>query len=71
MLIAVRLSVGLCADGTTSEIEYRDPMQDDPQRRRPNITRAREHIGWQPRVSLLPSLLILWSGVNKTIADND
>jgi nucleoside-diphosphate-sugar epimerase len=25
---------------------------DDPQRRRPDITRAREILGWEPRVSL-------------------
>jgi len=46
--------------GGSSRIEHRAAMQDDPQRRRPNITRARDYIGWQPRVSL-SSLLTLSS----------
>jgi dTDP-glucose 4,6-dehydratase len=33
-------------------IELRPLPQDDPKRRRPDITRAREKLGWEPRVSL-------------------
>lgn len=40
----------------TSEIVFYQPSQeriaDDPQRRRPDITRAREILGWEPEVSL-------------------
>jgi dTDP-glucose 4,6-dehydratase len=40
----------------TSEIVFYQPKKertaDDPQRRRPDITRAREILGWEPRVSL-------------------
>jgi dTDP-glucose 4,6-dehydratase len=40
----------------TSEICFVQPKQertaDDPQRRRPDITRAREILGWEPRVQL-------------------
>lgn len=39
-----------------SEIVFYQPRQertaDDPQRRRPDITRAREILGWEPKVSL-------------------
>ena len=36
--------------GSVSPIEYRPLPQDDPTRRRPVITRARERLGWQPEV---------------------
>ncbi len=36
--------------GSRSRIEYRPLPQDDPKTRRPEITRAREVLGWEPRV---------------------
>jgi dTDP-glucose 4,6-dehydratase len=36
--------------GSVSPIEYRPLPQDDPTRRRPVITRAKERLGWQPEV---------------------
>jgi dTDP-glucose 4,6-dehydratase len=38
--------------GSSSQIEYRPLPTDDPTRRRPVITRARERLGWQPEVSV-------------------
>ena len=38
--------------GTSSGIEFRPLPQDDPKQRRPDTTRAREILGWQPRVPL-------------------
>ncbi|MDF1503003.1 UDP-glucuronic acid decarboxylase family protein [Roseisolibacter sp. H3M3-2] len=38
--------------GTRSEVVYRDLPVDDPRVRRPDITRARETLGWEPRVPL-------------------
>jgi dTDP-glucose 4,6-dehydratase len=35
-----------------SEIEYRPLPQDDPRQRRPDTTRARELLGWEPRTRL-------------------
>ncbi len=35
-----------------SRIEYRPLPQDDPSRRRPDITKARQLLGWEPKVSL-------------------
>jgi dTDP-glucose 4,6-dehydratase len=37
---------------TTAPIEYRPLPQDDPKVRRPDISRAREMLGWEPRVPL-------------------
>ncbi len=35
---------------STSPVHYIPAMQDDPQRRCPDITRARELLGWEPKV---------------------
>ena len=35
-----------------SPIEYRPLPQDDPKQRRPDITKARTLLGWEPRVGL-------------------
>ncbi len=37
--------------GSKSRIEYRPLPQDDPKVRKPDITRARQLLGWEPRVS--------------------
>ena len=36
--------------GSHSRIEHRELPKDDPRQRRPDITRARELIGWEPQV---------------------
>lgn len=38
--------------GSSSEITFNPLPEDDPQRRRPRLDRAREILGWEPRVSL-------------------
>ena len=38
--------------GSRSPIEYRPLPQDDPRQRRPDITRAKEKLGWEPAISL-------------------
>nr|CAD2171028.1 unnamed protein product [Meloidogyne enterolobii] len=35
-------------------------MTDDPQKRRPDITRAKEFLGWEPKVQMI-------EGLHKTI----
>ncbi len=42
--------------GSRSEIVHRPLPVDDPERRRPDITRARERLGWQPTVGLREGL---------------
>ncbi|MEB3222489.1 MAG: UDP-glucuronic acid decarboxylase family protein [Candidatus Sericytochromatia bacterium] len=41
---------------TRSEIVFRPLPPDDPKLRRPDISRAREVLGWEPRVELAPGL---------------
>jgi nucleoside-diphosphate-sugar epimerase len=47
--------------GNDSPIVHKPLPTDDPQRRQPNITRARQLLGWQPEVSLD-------AGLRKTLA---
>lgn len=47
--------------GTTSELVERPLPEDDPKQRRPDITLAREHLGWEPTTQL-------HDGLAKTIA---
>jgi dTDP-glucose 4,6-dehydratase len=43
--------------GSSSEIVFRPLPEDDPKQRRPDLTRARKLLGWQPRTSLDAGLL--------------
>lgn len=38
--------------GGKSKVLYMNSMEDDPQRRKPDITRAKTYLGWEPRVPL-------------------
>ena len=38
--------------GSKSKIEHRELPIDDPRQRRPDITRARTLLGWEPQVGL-------------------
>ena len=42
--------------GTNSSVQYRDLPVDDPTRRRPDITRAIQHLEWAPRIALAEGL---------------
>ncbi len=42
--------------GSTSEIVYEALPMDDPQQRRPDITRAKELLGWGPQIDLRAGL---------------
>jgi dTDP-glucose 4,6-dehydratase len=43
--------------GSKSKIVYRPLPTDDPKQRRPDITRARELLGWEPKVQLEEGLI--------------
>jgi dTDP-glucose 4,6-dehydratase len=49
-------NVVLQATGSTSEIVFEALPEDDPQVRQPDITRAREILGWEPEVQLAEGL---------------
>jgi len=37
-------------------IEYKEKVEDDPQRRRPDITVAKENLNWEPKIKLREGL---------------
>ena len=47
--------------GSTSQLVHQPLPTDDPKQRRPDITRARELLGWQPAIQLE-------EGLTRTIA---
>jgi UDP-glucuronate decarboxylase len=42
--------------GSRSELVFLPAAQDDPMQRRPDLTRAREVLGWQPKIPLSEGL---------------
>lgn len=50
----------LVISGSKSQIQFVDRPEDDPSRRRPDITSAKEKLGWEPKVKLE-------EGLSKTI----
>jgi dTDP-glucose 4,6-dehydratase len=46
----------LAITGSRSQLIFEPLPQDDPKKRRPDITRAREVLGWEPRISLAEGL---------------
>lgn len=42
----------IALSGSSSKIEFRPLPQDDPMQRRPDLTKARDTLGWQPKVKL-------------------
>ena len=46
--------------GTNTKIVYKPLPVDDPKQRRPNITKARELLGWEPKVSRSEGLKITY-----------
>jgi len=47
----------LDATGSSSEVVHLEALKDDPARRKPDITRAGELLGWAPEVTLADGLL--------------
>ncbi|SMG23557.1 dTDP-glucose 4,6-dehydratase [Marivirga sericea] len=46
--------------GTTQKVVYKDLPKDDPKKRQPDITKAKELLGWRPRVSRQVGLKITY-----------
>ena len=42
----------IAMSGSKSEIVFRDLPQDDPKQRKPDISKAREILGWEPKIGL-------------------
>ena len=53
--------------GSRSEVVYEALPQDDPAMRRPDITRARELLGWEPTIELREGLLMTLRGMRAEV----
>jgi dTDP-glucose 4,6-dehydratase len=53
--------------GTKQKIVYRPLPKDDPKQRRPDITRAKEILGWEPKVSRAEGLKITYEFFKNTL----
>lgn len=42
-----------------AKIEFRPNTEDDPHKRKPDISRAKEQLGWEPKVSLRKGLPLM------------
>lgn len=55
--------------GSKSQIRYEPLPQDDPKQRRPDITKARQLLGWEPKVNLETGLRLSLEYFKKAVAD--
>jgi dTDP-glucose 4,6-dehydratase len=55
--------------GSKSQISYEPLPQDDPKQRRPDITKARELLGWEPKIDLETGLRQSLDYFKKAVAD--
>ncbi|HEY6764494.1 MAG TPA: GDP-mannose 4,6-dehydratase, partial [Candidatus Sulfotelmatobacter sp.] len=55
--------------GSKSNIRYEDLPQDDPKQRRPDITKARTLLGWEPKVDLETGLRMSLEYFKKAVAE--
>ena len=50
-----------------AKIEFRPNTEDDPHKKKPDISRAKELLGWEPKVSLREGLPLMVSDFRKRI----
>jgi len=56
--------------GSKSRIRYEPLPQDDPKQRRPDITKARKLLGWEPKIELDEGLQLSLDYFRKAVADD-
>ena len=58
--IAELASQVIAISGSTSQLEFKELPQDDPRQRKPDITLARQLLGWEPKVMLPEGLRLTY-----------
>ena len=61
-------SVILKLTDSKSKLVYKDLPNDDPQQRRPDITKAKENLNWEPKVDLETGLTFTIDWIKKELA---
>lgn len=54
-----------------ARIEYRPNTEDDPHKRKPDISKAKELLGWEPAVSLREGLPLMVSNFRQRLFGDD
>jgi dTDP-glucose 4,6-dehydratase len=57
--------------GSKSRIRYEPLPQDDPKQRRPDITKARQLLGWEPKIDLETGLRLSLDYFQKAVAEEE
>jgi dTDP-glucose 4,6-dehydratase len=55
--------------GVSSQIRFRPLPEDDPKQRRPDITKARQLLGWEPEIDLETGLKLSLDYFQKAVAE--
>ena len=55
--------------GSKSKIRYEPLPQDDPKQRRPDITKARQLLGWEPKIDLETGLRLSLDYFKKAVGE--
>jgi len=61
----------IALSGTTSKISFKPLPQDDPKQRQPDISRAKEVLGWEPKIAREQGLLLTYEYFTKQLADSN
>ena len=61
-------SVILNLTDSKSNLVYKDLPNDDPKQRRPDITKAKENLNWEPKVDLETGLTYTIDWIKKELA---
>jgi dTDP-glucose 4,6-dehydratase len=59
----------IALSGTPSEITFKPLPQDDPKQRQPDISRAKEVLGWEPKIAREQGLALTYEYFKKQLAD--
>ena len=68
MSITELSSVILRLTDSKSKLVYEDLPNDDPKQRRPDITKAKEHLNWEPNIDLEEGLTLTIDWIKKELA---
>jgi dTDP-glucose 4,6-dehydratase len=61
----------IALSGTPSKITFKPLPQDDPKQRQPDISRAKEVLGWEPVVTRKEGLFLTYEYFKKQLADSN
>jgi len=61
----------IALSGTTSKISFKPLPQDDPKQRQPDISRAKQVLGWEPKIAREQGLALTYEYFTKQLADSN